>query len=319
MTSTTTAPEPAASAPAALAPAPEFRPGIGHWISKSLDQSLFAPAIMQTEHPQWHTMADAERLFIKDGYVVIPKLFNDQESSRLLDHLVTSGGPDSQYEVKNWCFNKSIDFEVQKRPDWLWAVDKEPAIDLLDLLLGSDCKVMGAGLWSTGPGRQMGLHVDHRAFHFPPELVLPENFVFPAYIAVLIAALEDQEPSMGPTAIVPGSHRNPPRPGGPLAQPRGLLMKKGDAVVVRTDVCHGATMNTGPRRRNHFHSTWCATYFDTFGPPLRHSKYWAPEVAAAATVRQRRILGGWPMANGGREAIWRSEMGLEPGTAAAAY
>ncbi len=307
------------SAPRTAASPPVFRPGIGHWVSKSLDQSLFAPAIMQTEHPRWASMDDAAQLFQREGYVVIPKLFNDGESARLLDHLVHHGGPDSDYEVKGWCFNKSIDFELQKRPDWLWAIDKEPAIDLLDLLLGSDCKLMAAGLWSTGPGRAMGFHVDHRAFDFPAGLDLPESFVFPSNIAVLIAALEDQEPAMGPTTIVPGSHRYPPRRGGPLAQPRGLVMRKGDAVVVRTDICHGATANTGPRRRNHFHSTWCSAYIETFSPPMRWSKYWAPETIAAATVRQRRILGAWPGANGGREAIWRQEMGLEPGAATSGY
>src|SRR5580658_7110428 len=89
MTSTSTIPAPTASAPALVsAPVPEFRPGIGHWVSKNLDQSLFGPPIMQTEHPRWETMAEAERLFIREGYVVIPKLFNDDESSRLLDHLV---------------------------------------------------------------------------------------------------------------------------------------------------------------------------------------------------------------------------------------
>jgi hypothetical protein len=303
----------AAPAPAPVAkPQPVFRPGHGHWITKAIDQTLFTAPKYQFDHPKWETHDEGEAILKRDGYLVIPHMFTDQEADKLLHRLVHDGEPDAAYEHKNWCFNKTLGLEYQEKPDWLWALDKDRGIEQLDRLLGSDCRIMHGGLWSTGPGRKMGLHVDHRAMILPDDMELPAPFEMPCYLAVLIGALEDQTPEMGPTMFIPGSHRRAVGPMQAPITPLAVVLKKGDGLLLRGDVCHGAAMNTGPARRNHFHSTWGNVYVEPFLPPVTLSKYWDPSVLAGATPRQRRILGGWGHANGGREGIWARENGIDP-------
>jgi len=290
---------------------PIFHAGPGHFLSKAIDPSLLLPPVPQFEHPRYATPEEGEALLDRDGYLVIPGLFTGDESARLLHRLQHDGGPDSDYEVKNWCFNKSLGLDYQQHTEWLWALDKEPGIDQLDRLLGSDCRLMSASLWATGPGRAMGIHVDHQALLVPDGIAIPQTVQIPCFLAVLIGALEDQDPSMGPTMVVPGSHKRMPSADGPRQQPIGLVLKRGNGLLLRGDLCHGAMPNTGTRR-HHFHSTWGNVYVETSGPPMRYTHYWAPEVIAAVSPRQRRILGGWSHANGGREAVWRHEQGLPP-------
>lgn len=301
---------------ASVAAAQVFHPGSGHFRSKRVDQSRLAPVVAQTEHPRWSTLDEAEALMWRDGYLVVPGLFSADQCARLLHRLVHDEGPDERYEVDGWCFNKHIGLGHHRDPSWLFAVDPEPGIDVLDRVLGSDCTLMGAGLWSTGPGRSMPYHIDHAAVAIPDGGELPPGLVVPAYIAVMIAALEDQDLSVGPTAVVPGSHRRPPRADGPPAQPVALILRRGDGLILRGDLCHGAAPNTGPRRRTHFHSTWANAFIAPFGLPMRNAalapKQWPPELAAACSPRQRRVLGAWPHPNGGREAVWSRELGLPP-------
>jgi hypothetical protein len=289
---------------------PAFHPGAGHFVSKRIDPEVIGPPIFVSEHPRWSTPEEGAALLHRDGYVVIPQQFDAQQSAKLLHRLVHDEGPDEKYEHKDWCFNKHIGLKLQESPEWLWAIDQEPGIELLDRLLGSDCKLMSAGLWSTGQGRAMGIHADHRAVELPPGVEWPAAAPIPCFVAVLIAALEDQVPEMGPTMVIPGSHRRAPRAGDPLATPRALLLKRGQGLILRGDLCHGAAANTGPRRRTHFHSTWCSAYIDPFVPPIRLEKYWSRSVIDAVTPRQRRILGGWGHPNGGRVGTWRRELGL---------
>jgi hypothetical protein len=293
---------------------PVFHPGAGHFVSKSVDQSLFGEPLFQHEHPRWTTPEEGEALLDRDGYLVIPRLFDEQACGTLLNRLVNEGGPDERYDVKGWCFNKNLDLELQTSTRFLWAIDRDPAIEQLDRLLGSDCKIMAGGLWSTGAGRRMPIHVDHRSIQLPEGMAWPEGAPIPCFLAVLIAALEDQDPAMGPTMVVPGSHRRRPRAGDRRQRPVALVLKRGDGLILRGDLCHGAAANTGPRRRNHFHSTWGSAYVESFMPPMKLERYWSPEVLGAVTPRQRRLLGGWTHPNGGREQVWRKGLGLDPAT-----
>jgi hypothetical protein len=295
---------------AVAAETPVFHPGAGHFVSKRIDQELIGPPEFVSDHPRWTTPDEGAALLHRDGYVVVPRLFDQAQTGRLLHRLVHDEGPDERYEHKNWCFNKHIGLKLQESTEWLWAIDQEPGIDLLDRLLGSDCKLMAAGLWSTGQGRARGIHADHRAVELPPGIEWPAAAPIPCFIAVLIAALEDQVPEMGPTMVIPGSHRRAPRAGDAPVSPRALLLRRGDGLILRGDICHGAAPNTGPRRRTHFHSTWCSTYIQSWTPPIREQRGYAAEVLAAVTPRQRRILGGWDHPNGGRIGIWRRELGL---------
>jgi len=273
------------------APASTFHHGPGQFRSKAVDQSWFAEPIVQTEHPRYRTPEEGAALLARDGYLVIPDLFSPDEVDRLYDYAVHGGEPDAAYEFKDWCFNKVLQIDYRDDPSWLWTADMEPAIEQLDRLLGSDCKLGNSSVWITGAGRKMEYHVDLRAVHLPPDAALPEGIVMPCLAAVLIASLIDEEVAHGPTMVIPGSHLRAPGPRSAPLQPRAVPLKRGQGLLLRTDVCHGAMPNVGPQRRYHFHANWGASNHVNQDCPMRFREKWNPAVISAATPRQRRILG----------------------------
>src|SRR5215469_15855481 len=82
---------------------PMFHNGLGHFRGKAVDQSWFAEPIPQHEHPRWSTPDEGEALLARDGYLVIPALYDADEVGRLHHYAVHGGKPDADYEVKGWC------------------------------------------------------------------------------------------------------------------------------------------------------------------------------------------------------------------------
>ena len=302
-----------ATAPLPLAAEPQFHLGRGTWDKKPVEQSWFLEPEPFTDHPRWSTAEEGEALMERDGYLVIPGLYSSAEVDRLYRYAVEGGEPDSAYEVKNWCFNKRVEVDYRNDPSWLWVTDKDRALEQLDRLMGSDCRCFDAGLWVTGPGRAMPYHVDLRAIDLPPDAAMPPGIPLPCVGAVFIAALDDQVMAQGPTVVVPGSHLRAPGPRQAPMRTRALLMRRGDGLVLRTDTCHAAGKNTGPRRRYHLHSNW-GPYGRGMGAGMNRPELWNPAVIAAATPRQRRVHGAEVESGYGalREERWRVLMGLGP-------
>lgn len=308
--STLLAPPPPVQAP------PVFRPGRGQRFTKEVDQSWFGEPEPFGDHPRWSTAEEGEALLARDGYLVFPALYTKAETDRLMDIAIHGGEPDAAYEVKGWCFNKYLPVDYRHDASLLAVADKDPLLEQLDRLLGSDCRCHDVGLWVTGPGRKMPFHVDGRAIELAPDGVVPPEIEVPCYGAVVIAALEDQELAMGPTVVVPGSHRRAPGPRQAPIKARAMQLRRGDAFILRVDTCHASLANTGPRRRYHLHSNWGA-YPRPMGSPMTRRDLWDPAVIAAATPRQRRVHGDEPAGANpeGREDRWRRLMGVTPSPA----
>ncbi|RAS22439.1 MULTISPECIES: phytanoyl-CoA dioxygenase family protein [unclassified Pseudomonas] len=182
-------------------------------------------------------------------------------------------------------------------PLWLPFLDLSPLIDLAEAALGADCHVIGQTAWRSHPGYPgMGLHLDHLPMVLPEWLVTRGDFCQPMQILTAQVYLSDIDVDIGPTWVVPGSHRaaRPPQPGechwqGREARP--VLCQAGDALLFRSDLWHsgGANCSQGRERdmlQVHYGRRMVA---QKFSPYLRWQ--FNPQVLAQATPRQRRLLG----------------------------
>jgi len=182
-------------------------------------------------------------------------------------------------------------------PLWLPFLDLPPLIDLAEAALGADCHVIGQTAWRSHPGYPgMGLHLDHLPMALPQWLVARGDFCQPMQILTAQIYLSDIDLDIGPTWVVPGSHRaaRPPQPGerqwqGRAARP--VLCQAGDALVFRSDVWHSGGANGSQARERdmlqvHYGRRMVA---QKFSPYL--SWQFNPQVLEHATPRQRRLLG----------------------------
>lgn len=130
----------------------------------------------------------------------------------------------------------------------------------------------------------------------PRSLLSDPAFELPMQICTCHLYLDDIDQDLCPTRVVPGSHRagRPPRAGeehwhGRTAQ--AVLCQAGDALMFRSELWHAGSENSSAERiryllQVHYGRRMVAQKFS----PYLH---WCfnPEVLAAASARQRRLLG----------------------------
>ncbi|MNG87343.1 Phytanoyl-CoA dioxygenase (PhyH) [compost metagenome] len=157
--------------------------------------------------------------------------------------------------------------------------------------------MIGQTAWRSHPGYcGMKLHVDHLPVELPAWISERGDFTQPAHILTAQLYLSDIDHTIGPTWVVPGSHRAARQPLPNEAHWQGreahpVLCQAGDALVFRSDIWHSGGANcTQSRARDmlqvHYGRRMVA---QRFSPYLS----WAfnPRVLEEATPRQRRLLG----------------------------
>lgn len=181
-------------------------------------------------------------------------------------------------------------------PYWLQFLDRPGIVDLAEAALGTDCHVIGETAWRSHPRfRGEALHADYLPMTWPDN-TLPETVRVPMFILTVHYYLCDVAPDLAPTRIIPGSHR---AGRAPLADehawrgtaPQAVLASAGDALVFRSDVWHAGSDNTTRESvryllQVHYGRREMAQHFSPFT-----AWRFDPRVLAAATRRQRRLLG----------------------------
>jgi ectoine hydroxylase-related dioxygenase (phytanoyl-CoA dioxygenase family) len=181
-------------------------------------------------------------------------------------------------------------------PAWLGFLDRPGIIELAEAVLGADCHVVGMTAWRTHPGyRGDALHVDFQRMTWPED-ALPAKVRVPVFLFTAHFYLNDVTPALGPTCVIPGSHRagREPRAGETSWRghgPEAVLAHAGDCLVFRSDLWHGAGDNTTPDcirhlLQVHYGRRAMAQHFVPF-----IDRRLDPAVRAAATPRQLRLLG----------------------------
>ena len=110
---------------------------------------------------------------------------------------------------------------------------------------------------------------------------------------------------LGPTKIVPGSHRSGRRPDKQKTDAipdteqgtnwnevgeQSFLGKAGDCILFRSEIWHRGTANISNQTRHTFMVHYSKRMITQKFPPYLHFQF-NPEVIARATQRQRRLLG----------------------------
>lgn len=227
-----------------------------------------------------------------DGFVLLPGVLKTAQIASLRQAI-------DALQPQHWDYTGLVDHYkcvFNRSPFWLPYLDLPGLIELAEAALGDDCHLIGQTAWRCHPGFIGGdLHVDHLVMALP-ESLLDSGFRPPMQILTAHLFLDRIDTELCPTRIIPGSHRSgrKPRPGethwrGRLAEP--VLCEAGDVLVFRSDVWHGGSRNlTRDRSRYllqvHYGRRMVA---QKFSPYL--SWRFNPEVLAAATPRQRRLLG----------------------------
>lgn len=189
-------------------------------------------------------------------------------------------------------------------PFWLGFLDRPGVIDLAEALLGVDCHVIGQTAWRSHPGyRGDCVHADYVPFAERENALRtsasPCGLRVPPFVVTVHFHLSDVSPDCAPTRVIPGSHRAGRAPRAdertwagrdPITVTAGV----GDALVFRSDLWHAGSDNrTADSIRYllqvHYGRREVAQHL-----PRALDWRWNARVLAAATPRQRRLLGEHP-------------------------
>jgi hypothetical protein len=271
----------------------------GHHIEKGRGDCMyrgpreFLPPPVPIESPQ-----AAAELMYTDGCVQFPDLLNPQEVAEIRDWMARSGKPDAAYDMPKWCFNKQVYIDMQHDPMWLKLIDRSPAFETVELILGKQFVVVGGTIWVTGKGREMPMHVDRQAVSLPEEMLRDPRVRIPMFTCTLHYYLDDQVEEIGPTLVIPGSHLAGRAPNNESTwngrTPKMVSVKAGGAVLFRHDLWHGATKNSSERRRYMIQVHYAEGSRRSAGDPITRPEFFSQEVLERITPRQRVLMGGTP-------------------------
>ncbi|GAA2682515.1 MULTISPECIES: phytanoyl-CoA dioxygenase family protein [Actinosynnema] len=188
----------------------------------------------------------------------------------------------------------------RRGPEFEAMLDREPAVDVAEALLGDNCHVIANNTVYTGPNSGIDRwHVDETVlFPLPEGVLLDPRIEMPCYIVTALYYLDDVPLELGPTQVVPGSHRSgrlPPQTEAELVwDGRGyetLTSSAGDCLLLNGQTWHrGATNLTDDRHRHVLQVTYGRRYIaQRFHPYVNHVI--PQEILDRATPRRQRLLG----------------------------
>jgi ectoine hydroxylase-related dioxygenase (phytanoyl-CoA dioxygenase family) len=179
-------------------------------------------------------------------------------------------------------------------PFWLEFLDRPGIIEVAEAILGRDCHVIGQTAWRSLPGFHGDpLHVDYLPITFTTasEVERVPVFILTAHFYVC-----DVTCDLAPTCVLRGSHRAGRAPradernwDGREATP--VLAQAGECLLFRSDLWHSGSANRHASAMRyllqvHYGRREMAQHFS----PYLEWRF-NPAVIAAATKRQKRLLG----------------------------
>ncbi|UVI32009.1 phytanoyl-CoA dioxygenase family protein [Paenibacillus spongiae] len=191
--------------------------------------------------------------FNKQGFTVIRGALQTEEADALKEGVLEAfQGPEDGYgpTIRTLMFEKGERFQR--------LIMQPGVVDFAEALLGRGCHMFAMNALRTP--RNEGIdqwHVDEELF-FP----LPEGVEFdpriqlPTFLVTCIYYLVDVTESMGPTQLIPGSHRSGREPdpthNPPLYKGQGpvtIVAKKGDCLIFSGQTWHRGARNESDENR----------------------------------------------------------------------
>ena len=256
-------------------------------------------------------LAEAVR---RDGFAYIPAALTQdevQETRVRLDALTPNAQANDRHGIKKFIDDEGNEREAYEAHTkcvfnqdayFLQFLDRAPAADVADAVMGDDCHIIGQSGWINGPGRaDQQLHADYQPLEIPEDVMRDPRVEIPVYIATCHYYLTDITDDLAPTIFVPGSHRAGRPPSENETEwngvgPHRVVCNAGDAVFFRSEVWHRGSANTTDQTRYllqvHYGRRMMAQVF----PPFLEFRFDA-DVLSQANDRQRRYLGEHKFAN----------------------
>ncbi|MEM7032283.1 MAG: phytanoyl-CoA dioxygenase family protein [Chloroflexota bacterium] len=252
----------------------------------------------------------------RDGYVYFPGFLNAEEIAELrtvahqLEPVADNFDIDMSAEA-NGHMQKCINAAFNRDPLFLKYLDKPGLIELAEAVHGEDCHIVSMHTWLVGPGRpDQQLHADWQPYTLPEDIMADPRVRMPIFITTAHVYLDDMTEELGPTKLIPGSHRAGRRPNDPTAvdptagpetewnghQEQSFLGKAGDCIFFRSEIWHRGSANNSNQVRHTFMVHYAHRMITHKFPPYLKFQY-NPEVLAQATPRQRRLLGEHTQSN----------------------
>jgi hypothetical protein len=249
----------------------------------------------------YHDHEDQVRAMETDGYAYLPGLLDARQVSELreaMDRLTAIPASFDRHETpENGGFlNKSINNVFNRDPLFLPYLDRPGVIELAEAVHGSDCHVIGMTAWVTGPGRpDQRLHTDWLPVPLPEDVRADPRVRLPIFVTTAHFYLDDLYEDLGPTVFVPGSHRSGRNPEGETAwrgvEEQSVLCNAGDVLLFRSEVWHRGSANRSQQTRYLLQVHYAQRMITQKFPPYLNRFQFDAGILAAATPRQRRLLG----------------------------
>lgn len=249
--------------------------------------------------PTAEQLDDWARQFHRDGFVRLPGVLDPAEIPTLRDGVVQAhrqpcptGNPTRLH--RHQMFRRGEAFAAM--------LDRSPVVDIAERILGKDCHVIANNTVYTEPG--MGVdrwHLDETLLMpVPAGQRLPDGMDMPCFVVTAMYYLNEVPMELGPTQIVPGSHRSgryPPEREEELVWDGNgyvsLLAKAGDCVMLNGQTWHRGATNRSEHHRVVLQVTYGRRYIaQRFYPYVNFSH--PAEVWEQAPPRRRRLLGEHP-------------------------
>lgn len=241
--------------------------------------------------------------FHREGYLFLPGFLAADHVARLLAAVEEAfAGPDDGYgpNIRVRMFERGPIFEE--------LVDYAPTADLMEAILGEDCHLIAQNALLTGPSQSVAaaFHTDEVVrLPLPRDFPLDPRVVMPCFVVNMNYFLTDVGPDLGPTEIVPTSHRSgrgpEPEDMGPDGLPRynghgvvSVLARAGDALLWHDQLWHrGAPITAQSGRRVVQQGAYGKRFIAQRFYPFVNYQF-PPGVLERATPRRRRLLGVHP-------------------------
>lgn len=282
---------------------PVRSPG-NHFCRKSLGDTTITSAEPVTI-PDYHNLDDYVEALYRDGFAVIRNAIPADQVEHVkavMDEI--SRGKNKGDNYSSWGYDKNGERREDVRflqksgggpcghVDMLPYINIPLVMDIMERVLNPFFHIVGGTNWLTGPGRHpMGLHSDWQIISLPEDIIADPRVRLPIYECFAHFYLNNMTTDMGPTVVVPGSHRSGRIPqnetswNGVPAQ--AICVNAGDVVLFTNDLWHGALPNVSDDIRYLYQIQYANKRIGTCScKPLD-----IPEsVRAAANEEQKRLL-----------------------------
>ncbi len=277
--------------------AADLRAPSGQFLKKCAGKTTFTGQLESLPYPdRFPTTKEAVEQMSTLGYVVFPGVLSGAEVAALRALMDEKGGTDdARYDVPGWCYNRQHVTDFWHEPRLLTYIDRPGLLETVRGVHDPGAHVTGGSLWTTGAGRAMGIHVDYQPFLLPESAHDALGVQVPALTSTAHYYLNDMTAELGPTLVIPGSHKagRPPVDENTWhgIAPQAVMVKAGDVCLFRGDIWHGAWLNSSQTERRYMMQVHYGTmYIRKQFPGIQWEQFFSADVLAQATEAQRELL-----------------------------